>query len=159
MQERHFTFSTRARRRAMALGAICAITLLNSPAAAQQFAQLVPSSPAAKAVTATLRGTGAMPGDPDGIGQLEMSLDSTTGRLCYELSVSGIAPATAATLHAGVSTATLLTFDAPNDGHSSGCLTIERSLASRLARQPRAFTVHVANGEFPAGALRGMVDK
>lgn len=159
MRERHFTSTSRARRRATMLGAACAIALASSPGAAQQFAQLVPASTTARVVTATLRGTGAIPGDPDGVGLMEMTLDSETGRLCYELSVSGIAPATTATLHGGSSAASVLTFDTPNDGHSSGCLTIDRALASRLARQPRAFTVHVANAEFPDGALRGAVER
>ena len=53
--------------------------------------------------SATLTGDAEVPGpgDPDGSGTATLRLNPGQGEICYELTVSNIAPATAAHIHEG----------------------------------------------------------
>jgi hypothetical protein len=84
------------------------------------------------------------------------------GVLCYELSVSGIAPATMAHIHeAPVGEAGPVRVDLrkPSDGSSSGCVEVGRTLAKEILQDPSDYYVNVHNAEFPGGALRGQLSK
>lgn len=100
------------------------------------------------------------PGDPDGRGTAEVSIVGRFDRLCYELTVLNIDPATAAHIHrgaAGVAGPPVVVLDAPSDGESSGCQRLESGLASEIERNPAGFYVNVHNAAFPAGAIRGQL--
>lgn len=100
------------------------------------------------------------PGDPDGRGFAEISVVGRFDRLCYELTVLNIDPATAAHIHrgaAGVAGPPVVTLDAPSDGESRGCLRLESGLAEEIERNPTGFYVNVHNAAFPAGAIRGQL--
>jgi hypothetical protein len=114
-------------------------------------------------LTATLAGAGEVPGpgDADGSGSATVTLDRAARTVCYELSVSGIAPAAAAHIHAaeaGKSGPVVLTLDAPSAGQSTGCIDgVERDLIKRLADRPANYYVNVHTPDFPDGALRGQL--
>ena len=115
-------------------------------------------------LTTTLTGEQEVPvpGDPDGIGFATVTVNPGQGVLCYELSVSGIAPATAAHIHEaplGVAGPVVVTLAAPTDGSSGGCIEVGRDLAKEILQDPADYYVNVHNAEFPGGALRGQLSK
>ncbi len=107
--------------------------------------------------------TGALgAGDPDGTGFAAVTVNPGKGVLCYELSVSGIAPAAAAHIHEaplGVAGPVVVPLEAPSDGSSGGCIDVGRALAKAILKDPADYYVNVHNAEYPAGALRGQLSK
>lgn len=102
------------------------------------------------------------PGDPDGSGTATVSVNPGQKRICYKLSVSNIAPATAAHIHeapAGVAGPVIITLSAPTGGSSSGCVTVTRDLALEILKDPADYYVNVHNTAFPRGAVRGQLAK
>ena len=101
------------------------------------------------------------PGDPDGTGVAKISADATTNRICFDLTVQRIAPASAAHIHRGArgtSGPPVLTLDAPTSGVSSDCLKVDKALAASIIADPSDFYVNVHNAEYPAGAIRGQLE-
>jgi hypothetical protein len=102
------------------------------------------------------------PGDPDGSGSALLRVNPGQGQICYDLTVSGIEPATAAHIHeAPVDEAgpIVVRLEAPTDGSSSACTTVGRALAKEILKDPADFYVNVHNAEFPRGALRGQLSR
>ena len=101
------------------------------------------------------------PGDADGSGSATVRVDPLTpSRLCYELSVAGIAPATAAHIHRGglgVSGPVAVPLTAPSAGSSSGCVDVEAALGAEILTAPAGFYVNVHNAAYPNGAVRGQL--
>lgn len=101
------------------------------------------------------------PGDPDGSGSATIRIDPlAAGRVCYDLSVSGIAPATAAHIHRGalgVPGPVVVTLTAPSAGSSSGCVDVAAALGSEILTMPAGFYVNVHNAAYPDGAVRGQL--
>ncbi len=100
------------------------------------------------------------PGDLDGSGFATVTVNPGQGVLCYELSVSGIAPATAAHIHEappGEAGDVVVGLEPPTDGSSSGCVEVDRALAKAILKNPENYYVNVHNEEFPLGALRGQL--
>jgi|SRR5687767_13945435 hypothetical protein len=101
-------------------------------------------------------------GDLDGEGTAHLTLNQGQGEICYELTVSGIAPAGAAHIHVGASTTTgpiVVHFAAPTNGFSSGCTSVDPELIKAIRQNPENYYVNVHNAEFPGGALRGQLSK
>ena len=114
--------------------------------------------------TTTLTGAAEVPGpgDPDGIGTATLTLNQGQGEICYELTVSGIAPATAAHIHVGDSTVAgpvVVPLAAPTSGSSSECASVDPELIKAIRQNPENYYVNVHNADFPAGALRGQLSK
>ena len=102
------------------------------------------------------------PGDPDGSGFASIELNQGQGTLCYELAVADIAPATAAHVHrapAGVAGPVVVPLNPPTTGSSSGCALVDRALIKDIRQHPDAYYVNVHNADFPAGAVRGQLNK
>lgn len=100
------------------------------------------------------------PGDPDGSGTAEITVNPGLGEICYELEVSGIAPARAAHIHeapAGQPGPVVVPLIAPTSGSSSDCVSVSRELAKDILKNSSDYYVNVHNAEFPAGALRGQL--
>lgn len=114
----------------------------------------------------TVQMTGAAerpgPGDPDGSGTARFMLNYGQGRVCYELTVTNIAPATAAHIHeASVNSPgpIVVPLGAPTDGDSSGCVDVDRDEIKEIIQDPGDYYVNVHNADFPAGAIRGQLSK
>lgn len=102
------------------------------------------------------------PGDPDGSGQATLTLNPGQGEICYELSVTGIAPASAAHIHVGPVTQAgpvVVPLAPPTSGSSSGCATADPDLIKAIMKNPEQYYVNVHNAEYPAGAVRGQLSK
>lgn len=103
------------------------------------------------------------PGDTDGTGSAQITVNSGQNKVCYKLSVADIATATMAHIHEGAPTVAgpvKVTLGKPGaNGMSSGCVTVARALAMDIAKRPVDFYVNVHNAEFPGGAIRGQLAK
>jgi hypothetical protein len=103
------------------------------------------------------------PGDPDGTGRAVIRLNQGQGEVCFELTVSNIAPATAAHIHsgaAGVAGDVVVTLTPPpTDGSSKGCVSAGADLIKDIRQNPGNFYVNVHNADFPDGAVRGQLSK
>jgi hypothetical protein len=100
------------------------------------------------------------PGDPDGSGQASLRLSFGQSEICYELTVTGIAPAIAAHIHnapAGVAGPVVVPLAPPTEGSSSACATVAADLIKEIAKNPENYYVNVHNAEYPAGAVRGQL--
>ncbi|MEX0787197.1 MAG: CHRD domain-containing protein [Anaerolineales bacterium] len=110
----------------------------------------------------TLSGAEEVPAaDPDGTGFASITLNVGQQRVCWELSVSDIAPATAAHIHAapvGVNGPVIVPLSPPTTGTSSGCLeNVNPMLIQAIIDHPEQYYVNVHNAEFPGGAVRGQL--
>jgi hypothetical protein len=102
------------------------------------------------------------PGDPDGLGTARIVLNAGQERVCWELAVEDIDPATAAHIHrapAGQAGGVVVALSAPTDGTSSGCTDADRDLIRDILTDPSQFYVNVHNAPFPSGALRGQLGR
>jgi hypothetical protein len=102
------------------------------------------------------------PGDPDGSGEAFITLNHGSGEVCFQLTVSDIAPATAAHIHeapAGVAGPIVVGLTPPTGGSSSGCVSADRDLIKDIIQNPAEYYVNVHNADFPAGAVRGQLSK
>jgi len=101
------------------------------------------------------------PADPDGSGFAVIKLNVGRTRVCWELSVSDIAPATAAHIHAapaGVAGGIVVPLSPPTSGSSSGCRDgVDPVLIQAIVDHPDQYYVNVHNADFPAGAVRGQL--
>ena len=100
------------------------------------------------------------PGDPNGRGEAEVKVYNE--KVCYELEVERIKPATAAHIHRGgpsVAGDIVVELKAPTDGSSEGCKAISRQLSKNLREHPSRYYVNVHNDPYPDGAIRGQLHR
>jgi hypothetical protein len=102
------------------------------------------------------------PGDPDGSGTAFLTLNPGQEEICYDLTVTGVAPIRAAHIHvgaAGTPGPVVVGLMPPTNGSSSACATADRDLILAIIQHPELYYVNVHNAAFPAGALRGQLSK
>ncbi len=115
-------------------------------------------------LSATLTGAAEtpVPGDSDGSGEAFVTLNPGLREVCFQLSVSDIAPATAAHIHKapeGTPGPVVVGLTSPTDGFSSGCVNADFDLILDIIQNPSEYYVNVHNAEFPAGTVRGQLSK
>jgi len=111
---------------------------------------------------ATLTGAAEVPvpGDSDGSGSAVITVNHGQARVCWEISVTGIAPTFAAHIHlapVGVPGGVVVPLSPPTSGSSSGCTSVDPALAKDILKNPEDYYVNVHNADFPGGALRGQL--
>ena len=84
------------------------------------------------------------------------------GEVCYDYSVSGVEPLTAAHIHvapAGSPGPVVIATPATSATGGSGCVSADRDLIVAILTNPSAYYFNVHNAPFPAGALRGQLTR
>jgi len=102
------------------------------------------------------------PGDPDGSGMANITINLNKRQVCFALMVSDIGPATAAHIHIappGEPGPVVVPLNPPpTDGSSTGCTNnVDRRLLRNIIQHPERYYVNVHNEEFPGGAVRGQL--
>ena len=138
------------------------------------FALLIPAAPASAAVTtlhsALSGGANEVPdpGDPDGSGAAQVTINVRKQKLCFGIVVLDITlPTAAAHIHAGgagVAGDIVVTLKAPVEidttgiGLSTGCVRNQpRPLLRGIKNNPDQYYVNVHTSDFPGGAVRGQL--
>lgn len=101
-------------------------------------------------------------GDADGSGVAAFSLSPGGNEICFKLTVTGIAPATAAHIHkarAGVNGPVVVGLTAPTDGSSLGCVAVDSKLLKDIQQHPEEYYVNVHNADYPGGAIRAQLTR
>ena len=102
------------------------------------------------------------PGDPDGSGTASFTFNAGQGEVCYDYSVTGVEPLTAAHIHvapAGSAGPVVIATPPTSATGGSGCVSAERDLIVAILTNPSAYYFNVHNTPFPAGALRGQLTR
>jgi CHRD domain len=102
------------------------------------------------------------PGDPDGSGTASFTFNPGTGEVCYDYSVTGVDPLTAAHIHVapvGVAGPVVIPTLPTSATGGSGCVTADRDLIRAILMDPSNYYFNVHNAPFPAGALRGQLTR
>jgi hypothetical protein len=103
------------------------------------------------------------PGDPDGSGAVNMAITYGEGRICFNISVDDIEPATSASLHRGapgeVGEVAVILDSLGFVVWSDGCLDdVDVTLMDAIAADPGSYYVNVMTADFPDGAIRGQLE-
>ena len=97
-------------------------------------------------------------GDLDGSGTATVTVDPRLGEVCWSIEVADVAPIMAAHIHSAAATTTgpIVVDLNPYEG---GCKEVSREDALDIVMHPSSYYVNVHNEGFPAGALRGQLDR
>lgn len=105
------------------------------------------------------------PGDDGASGSFEgtMELREASGELCYELTASGVSSeVVSAHIHRGEADEAgeiVIELQAPVDGSSSGCETVEAMDLVPLLDETSSYYVNVHSQDHPDGAVRGQLER
>jgi hypothetical protein len=157
-------------------GAVLGVVLVTALSAADS----APANYQGSQFTASLSGNVGSPmGDSHGRGHASLTIVPGDNRLCYELSVSDIAPATGAQVlgmsddehdshhNGGTSsprsdhdshTTVVANLKAPSTGSSSGCVDVAQKTLVDIVHDYDDYSVVILNKPFPHGALRGYLE-
>ena len=115
---------------------------------------------ATKTYPVSLNGKSETPkGDPNGKGTAKVTINTSTGKVCFRLTWSGIGTPTASHIHKGkkgVAGPVVIPFFGGAPKHT-GCVKASKSLVRSIARSPASYYVNVHNATYPAGALRAQL--
>jgi hypothetical protein len=148
----------------MRFGRILHSTLLTALALVLGLALVSPVLAAGRPISITITGAAEAPGpgDPDGSGTASFTFNPGTGEVCYDYSVTGVAPLAAAHIHlapVGQPGPVVIPLPPTSATGGSGCVTADRALIVSILRDPSAYYFNVHNADFPAGALRGQLTR
>jgi hypothetical protein len=115
---------------------------------------------ATKTFTVSMSGKAETPkGDPDGKGTAKVTLNSSTGRVCFNLTWSRIGNPVAAHIHKGkkgVAGPVVIPFFGGTAKHT-GCVKASKKLVGQIIKSPASYYVNVHTQAFPAGAVRAQL--
>ena len=86
------------------------------------------------------------------------------GRICWSLTVTGLADVTAAHIHYGTGPnatqiAVPLALPTPFTGTATGCADVARALVKQILVKPGNFYVNVHTATYPSGAIKGILKR
>ena len=116
-------------------------------------------------LTSALSGQQEVPAaDPDGSGEATFKLKKKKKQVCYDISFQGIQDPFVAHIHPGaegVNGPPLITLfeDTAFPSPQKACVEAEKSDIKQIIKKPGDFYVNLHNDEFPAGAIRGQLEK
>lgn len=109
------------------------------------------------------------PGDPDGSGVMNLTLNSGQEEICYQLTVDQISDPTRSHIHhaeAGVNGPIVVTFfdtvipdPVPVPDDLQGCVDAPADLIKEIRKNPAGYYINVHNADFPGGAVRGQLSQ
>jgi hypothetical protein len=102
------------------------------------------------------------PGDPDGGGTVQVTLNPDKNEVCYDLTVTKIDEATGAHIHEGAvgkDGPVKVGLDAPKGGSVKGCKTADAAVVKDMMANPANYYVNVHNAAYKNGAIRGQLSK
>jgi hypothetical protein len=120
-------------------------------------------------LTATMKGNEETPdpGDPNGKGNAEITLNAKKGKVCYGMEFDKLDPLTAGHIHKGAKGVAgeikVPLFEEaaglPADpGSAEGCVKgVKKKLIKKIGKRPQNYYVNVHNAVYPAGAIRGQL--
>ena len=107
-------------------------------------------------------------GDPDGSATGSITVNVGQDRVCWEFTnVANVAPVNRGHIHkapAGANGSIVVDFfnvDAGTQGPLTGCTTtpLGKELLKDIIQNPSAYYLNLHNADFPAGAIRGQLEK
>lgn len=120
---------------------------------------------AASPMSVTLTGKAEIPGpgDEDGTGTANLTMNQEKGEVCYELTVAGIDAPVAAHIHEGTADKAgppVVNFKPEfKDNMAKGCVSADKEILMKVSQNPANYYVNVHNAAFPKGAVRGQLGK
>jgi len=97
-------------------------------------------------------------GDLDGSGTARLTINPGLGKVCWTIEVTGVEPITAAHIHIAPTTLPGPVV-VPLSPYTGGCTAVNRDLALAIILDPSGYYVNVHNDPYPAGALRGQLER
>jgi hypothetical protein len=115
-------------------------------------------------LTATMKGANERPdpGPSGASGKATIRLNQGTGRVCFSLSWSGIGDPVMAHIHKGgpeVAGDIVVPLFTMSPAKHHGCVHASRSLIKKIRKRPGAYYVNLHTQDFPAGVMRGQLEK
>jgi hypothetical protein len=115
-------------------------------------------------IKVTLTGAAEVPGpgNNDGGGTVQLTLNPEKNEVCYDLSVTKIDEATGAHIHEGAvgkDGPVKVSLDAPKGGSVKGCKVADAAVVKDIMANPANYYVNVHNAAYPKGAVRGQLAK
>jgi hypothetical protein len=124
------------------------------------FAVVAVASAKTAKLTAALNGKNEHPtADRDGRGRASISLNTSSGRVCWRFSYTKIATPLAAHIHKGTSRTASGPVVVPLGAKfkRTGCVSASRSVVAKIAKHPSGYYVNIHNKKYPNGAIRGQL--
>ena len=149
------------------------LTLVASACLATSIAYAQPVADGGRKFTTPMSGAeecnagGCGVGDPDGSGTGSITVNVGQDRVCWEFTVANVAPVNRGHIHkapAGSNGPIVVDFfnvAAGTQGPLTGCTTAQlgKALLTDIIQNPSAYYLNLHNPDFPAGAIRGQLEK